>query len=95
MDALALREAVHAAAAGTKVVVGLTGTCPYGISACWGGAYEALQQLDGVELVDPIPDGERSTATVFLVDDRLPAVDRWQPEFHAIVHDSYRCAAWR
>ena len=90
MDALALREAVHAAAAGTKVVVGLTGTCPYGISACWGGAYEALQQLDGVELVDPIPDGERSTATVFLVDDRLPAVDRWQPEFHAIVNDSYQ-----
>jgi len=90
MDALALREAVHAAAAGTKVVVGLTGTCPYGISACWGGAYEALRQLDGVELVDPIPDGERSTATVFLVDDRLPAVDRWQPEFHAVVNDSYQ-----
>ncbi|MGO8937324.1 MAG: galactose oxidase-like domain-containing protein, partial [Mycobacterium sp.] len=90
MDALALREAVHAAAAGTKVVVGLTGTCPYGISACWGGAYEALQQLDGVELVDPIPDGERSTATVFLVDDRLPAVGRWQQEFHAIVNDSYQ-----
>jgi hypothetical protein len=90
MDALALREAVHAAATGTKVVVGLTGTCPYGISACWGGAHEALRQLDGVELVDPIPDGERSTATVFLVDDRLPAVDRWQPEFHTIVNDSYQ-----
>ena len=90
MDALALREAVHAAAAGTKVVVGLTGTCPYGISACWGGAHEALRQLDGVELVDPIPDGERSTATVFLVDDRLPAVDRWRQDFHAIVNDSYQ-----
>lgn len=90
MDAAALREKVHAAAAGTKVIVGLTGTCPYGISACWGGAHEALRQLDGVELVDPIPDGERSTATVFLVDDRLPAVDRWQQEFHAIVNDSYQ-----
>jgi hypothetical protein len=90
MDALALREAAHSAAAGTKVVVGLTGTCPYGISACWGGAHEALRQLDGVELVDPIPDGETSTATVFLVDDRLPATDRWQQEFHAIVNDSYQ-----
>jgi hypothetical protein len=90
MDALALRDEVYKAAAGTKVVVGLTGTCPYGISACWGGAHEALRQLDGVELVDPIPDGERSTATVFLVDARLPALDRWQQEFHAIVNDSYQ-----
>jgi hypothetical protein len=90
MDALALREEVHRMAVGTKVVVGITGTCPYGISACWGGAHEALRQLEAVALVDPIPDGERSTATVFLVDNRLPALSRWQEEFHAIVNDSYQ-----
>jgi hypothetical protein len=88
-DAFALRDSVLSAATGTKVVVGLTGTCPYGISACWGGANEALRKLDGIELVDPIPDGEHSTATVFLVDDRLPLLTRWKQEFHSIVNDSY------
>jgi hypothetical protein len=80
---------VLAAATGTKVVVGISGTCPYGIGACWGGANEALHHLDGVEFVDPIPDGEDSTATVFLADDGLPPLDRWRQQFHRIVNDSY------
>ena len=88
-DAFAQRAAVLGAATGTKVVVGLTGTCPYGIAACWGGANEALGSLEGVQFVDPIPDGEASTATVFLVDDRLPPLDRWDEQFRRIVNDSY------
>ena len=62
-DAFALRATVRAAASGTRVVAGITGICPYGIAACWGGANEALRSLEGVQYVDPIPDGDSSTAT--------------------------------
>src|SRR5262249_23758020 len=55
-DAFAQRVAVLQSSIGPKVVVGLTGTCPYGIAACWGGAHEALSRLEGVQSVDPIPD---------------------------------------
>lgn len=89
LDALAQRETVLAAAGGTKVVLGITGTCPYGMAVCWGGANEALHRLEGVHLVDPIPDGGDSTATVFLVDDRLPPLTRWNEQFRRLVHDSY------
>jgi hypothetical protein len=88
-DVVARREAVLTAAVGTKVVVGLIGTCPYGISACWGGANEALARLDDVALVDPIPDGQASTATVFLTDGGLPSLERWREQFRSIVHESY------
>jgi galactose oxidase len=86
---VAQRQRVLAAATGTKVVVGLTGTCPYGISACWGGANEALARLDGVAYVDPIPDGEASTATVFLADGGLPSLSRWREQFRAVANESY------
>jgi len=84
------REAeIAETATGTAVVVGITGTCPYGIGACWGGAYEALRRLDGVELVGPVPDVGNSTAEVFLRDDRLPALDTWSHEFPRIVNGTY------
>jgi galactose oxidase len=88
-DVFALRASVLAAATGTKVVVGITGTCPYGIAACWGGANEALFHLDGVEYVDPIANAEDSTATVFLAGDGLPPLDRWREDFRRIANDSY------
>jgi len=88
-DAIALRAMIHDAATGTRVVVGIQGTCPYGIAACWGGANEALRNLDGVQYVDPIPDGDRSTATVYLEDDRLPALNRWDRQFRQMVHATY------
>jgi galactose oxidase len=88
-DVFALRASVLAAATGTKVVVGITGTCPYGIAACWGGANEALFHLDGVEYVDPIANAEDSTATVFLAGDGLPSLDRWREDFRRIANDSY------
>jgi galactose oxidase len=88
-DAVALQARVRAAATGTRAVVGIQGSCPYGIAACWGGASEALRSLDGVQYVDPVPDGESSTATVYLEDDRLPALDRWHDQFRQLVHDTY------
>ena len=88
-DAFTLRAMVRDAARGTRVVVGIRGTCPYGIAACWGGANEALRSLEGVEYVDPIPDGDRSTATVYLEDDRLPALDHWDDQFRRMVRQTY------
>jgi hypothetical protein len=88
-DAFALRAMIRDAATGTRVVVGIQATCPYGLAACWGGANEALRNLDGVRYVDPVPDGDRSTATVYLDDDRLPPLDHWDRQFRQMVHDTY------
>jgi galactose oxidase len=89
-DAFALRASVGAAARGTRVVAGITGICPYGIAACWGGANEALRSLEGVQYVDPIPDGDRATATLYLEDDRLPALDHWDHQFRQMVRETYQ-----
>ena len=88
-DAFALRVTVRAAASGTRVVAGITGICPYGLAACWGGANEALHSLEGVRYVDPIPDGDTSTATVYLEDNGLPVLDRWEDRFREMVHETY------
>jgi galactose oxidase len=85
----ARQAAVAEAAKGTAVVIGITGTCPYGIGSCWGGAYHALRRLEGVDLVDPIPNTDDSTAEVFLEDERLPALDRWDKQFRSIVNGTY------
>ncbi len=74
---------------GTEVVVHLSGLCPYGIGACWGGAYEALQTLERVAWVDPVPDAERSTATVILADTGIPPIERWHEEFARVVNGRY------
>jgi hypothetical protein len=71
-------------------VAGITGSCPYGIAACWGGANEALRSLPGVQYVDPIPDGASSTATIYLQDDGLPALDRWEGQFREMVRQAYQ-----
>src|SRR5258705_9856684 len=47
---------IGASAQVTEVVVGITPTCPYGISACSAVANEALGQLEDVESVAKIPD---------------------------------------
>lgn len=89
LNAVAQQAAVHATATGARAVIGITGTCPYGIGACWGGAHEALLTLSGVEAVDPIPNAEESTATVFLSDHQLPDLDQWQQQFTKVVNGSY------
>ncbi len=83
-------ERVVAEPNGTKVVLGITGLCPYGIGACWAGAYEALHQLERVAYVAPVPDAQASTATLVLGDDGLPPLDRWQEQFARVVNGSYR-----
>jgi len=88
-DVYARQAEVSAAAKGTAVVVGITGTCPYGIGACWGGAYEALHRLERVDLVNPIANADDSTAEVFLKDESLPALDRWDERFRSIVDGRY------
>jgi galactose oxidase len=89
-DVFAQRTAVRAAARGTRVVAGITGSCPYGIAACWGGANEALRSLEGVQYVDPIPDGNSSTATLYLEDDGLPALAHWDDQFRRMVRQAYQ-----
>jgi len=71
------------------VVVGVTPTCPYGISACWGGAYEALKHLHGVRLVRPVPNAQDSTAYVYLEHDGLPDLDAWPTEFAHIANGTH------
>jgi galactose oxidase len=71
------------------VVVGVTPTCPYGISACWGGAYEALKHLDGVRLVRPVPNAQDSTAYVYLEHEGLPDLDVWPAEFASIANGTH------
>jgi hypothetical protein len=81
-----------AGAEGTTVLVGITSTCPYGLSACWGGAYEALSSLEGVEMVNPIADADDSTAEVVLDNTGLPPLARWVEQFRDIVNERYE---WR
>jgi galactose oxidase len=74
---------------GTRVTIGLTARCPYGLAACWGGAYEALKKLSRVEAVRPIANTDVATAELFLRDQGLPDLDHWPEEFVAWANRSY------
>ena len=74
---------------GTRVVIGLTSRCPYGLAACWGGAYQSLQKLSGVAYVNPVADASTSTAEVFLHDTTIPDLERWKREFQDLPDASY------
>lgn len=82
-------DAVRTQSSGTCVTVGLTAKCPYGLGACWGGAYEALKKLDGVAAVRPIPNAEDSTAEVYLHDQGLPDLDGWPEQITRWANGSY------
>jgi galactose oxidase len=84
--------AITAKAKRAPVVVGLTSTCPYGLAACWGGAYVALSRLPGVEIVRPIADATDSVAFLYLSHDGLPDVTNWPAEFARLANASY---LWR
>jgi Domain of unknown function (DUF1929) len=71
------------------VVVGVTAGCPYGISACWGGAYESLNHLHGVRLVRPVPNQDDSTAYVYLKHSGLPDLDVWPAEFARMANGTH------
>jgi hypothetical protein len=68
---------------------GLTAQCPYGLAACWGGAYEALTALSGVAAVRPYADAADSTADVFLGGDALPDLDAWPEQLARSANGSY------
>ena len=85
-------QTVPVAGEGTRVVVGLTSVCPYGLSACWGGAHEALRGLEGVGVVNHIANASDSTAEVWLHDNGLPQLDRWQDSLRRGVNERY---VWR
>jgi galactose oxidase len=74
------------------VVVGLTATCPYGLAACWGGAYAGLRQLSGVETVRPLADAAASVAFLYLDHDGLPDLAKWPAQFAHSANGSY---VWR
>lgn len=75
---------------GTRVVVGVTPACPYGISACWGGAYHALKQLHGVADVAPVPNSIDSTAEVYLQHKGLPDLSLWPQQFAQAANGSHQ-----
>jgi hypothetical protein len=87
--AVVLLAARPEAAQVTEVVVGLTPSCPYGLSACWGGAREGLERLKGVVSVAAVPDAYNSTAAVRLKGDGLPDVDGWAKQFKEHVGNVY------
>lgn len=76
-------------ATGTHVAIGLTSKCPYGLGACWGGAFDALVKLDGVSAVRPIANAKDSVADVYLHGDTLPDVDRWHAQIQQSANGSY------
>ena len=73
----------------TEVEVGVTPSCPYGLSSCWAGAYEALGKLEGVQSVATTPDAYNCTAHVYLKDRSLPDVAKWAKQFESLVGKSY------
>jgi galactose oxidase len=79
----------HAIAQIHEVVVGVTPTCPYGIKACWAGAYHALGRIDGVESVATTPDAYNCTASLRLKPQALPDPDGWAAAFTAKVGKAY------
>ena len=74
-------QAMRSNPKGTHVVVGVTPTCPYGLAACWAGAYHALKSLTGVADVAPIPNAPDSTADVYLSNRGLPDLALWPEQF--------------
>jgi galactose oxidase len=74
---------------GTRITVGLTAQCPYGLAACWGGAYEALSGLSGVSAVAPDADAADSTAEVYVAESTLPDLGAWPDEIARSANGSY------
>jgi hypothetical protein len=43
-----------------------------------------------LQYVDPIPDADSSTATLYLEGDGLPVLDHWEGKFREMVHQTYQ-----
>ncbi|KAF2667421.1 DUF1929-domain-containing protein [Microthyrium microscopicum] len=88
-NTIKMRAAVRAAATGTRIEIGIESICPYGLSACWGAAHDALGKLDGVEHVDPMPHSNSSSASVYMQDNGLPVFENWRRQFYDIIRATY------
>ncbi|PQE20103.1 hypothetical protein CJF30_00001395 [Rutstroemia sp. NJR-2017a BBW] len=75
---------------GPPVLVGLTPACPYGLGACWGGAYEALNNIKDIKTVLPRPNAAISAAFVYLHDDILPDINVWRKELFEVDSGTYQ-----
>jgi galactose oxidase len=82
-------DAIRAEEKQPPVVVGVTPTCPYGLSACWAGAVEALKHMHGVKVVRPLPNAQDSTAYVYLEHGGLPDLEVWPEQFAAIANGTH------
>jgi galactose oxidase len=71
------------------VEVGLTPTCPYGLAACWGAAYEALSTLPGALNIGDVPDPKACTAQVIIDGAKITEVYDWRQKFEKIANASY------
>ena len=89
VDLVAMDKQIAQAQGKPPIVVGVSPSCPYGIGACWGGAFDALQKLNGVAEVRPLPDTADSTAFVYLKDDVLPNINAWRDQFADVANGSY------
>jgi hypothetical protein len=87
--AAVLHDAGPVRAQVTEIVVGITPNCPYGFPACWAGAKEALQRLDGIVMVASMPDSYNCTARVRLKHDGLPDVVKWPKQFNTMVGQAH------
>lgn len=83
-------EAPPAAGQIQDVSVGVTPSCPYGISACWGGAFDALKRLDNIAWVSSAPDPYNCTAQVRLKESKQPDPTHWAEQFQAVVGENHR-----
>ena len=75
-----------------EVTVGINATCIYGLATCYAGARGALSRLPGVREVLHRADNRYSVAYLFVDNNYLPDVARWQVEFVQATNGSY---GWR
>jgi galactose oxidase len=84
-----LDQKVIAKADKPAVKIGITPVCPYGLGACWAGAFEGLQHVTDIDVVRPLPDHDNSVAFVYLKDDILPDLDVWRKELSHTAGGTY------
>jgi hypothetical protein len=80
---------IQASEPSPPVVAGITPTCPYGLSACWAGAFDALKHLQGVRLVRPLPNPDDCTAYLYLKDGELPNIGLWRRQFASLANGTH------
>ena len=88
-EPLCPRATVRAAAGGTRVVAGSRESARTASRPLGRRANEAPRSLEGVQYVDRIPDGDSSTATVYLEDDGPPAWIIGMINSGGMVHETY------